>query len=103
MDVARTERSVLTPAQPLQFMRTSAYIQVVGRFDQAGINLNPTDSGGELDPHGADLVRLRTSSRRVDPHLPRSWETPLEASSTLPACPALKTLRSPFRQSSKSD
>lgn len=37
-------------------MRTSAYIQVTGRFNQAGIGLDPTDTGGELDPHGADLV-----------------------------------------------
>jgi hypothetical protein len=39
-----------------QFMRTSAYIQVVGRFNQSGIGLDPSDYGGELDPHGADLL-----------------------------------------------
>jgi hypothetical protein len=39
-----------------QFMRTSAYIQVTGHFNQAGIGLDPTDTGGELDPHGADLL-----------------------------------------------
>ena len=37
-------------------MRTSAYIQVTGQFDQTGINLNSADYGGELDPHGADLL-----------------------------------------------
>jgi len=39
-----------------QFMKTSAYIQVTGHFNQSGINLDPTDTGGELDPHGADLA-----------------------------------------------
>jgi hypothetical protein len=39
----------------VQFMRTSAYIQVTGQFNQVGIDLNPSDYGGELDPHGADL------------------------------------------------
>ena len=37
-------------------MRTPAYIQVVGLFNQTSINLAPTDGGGELDPHGADLA-----------------------------------------------
>ena len=37
-------------------MRTEAYIQVVGWFNQTAINLDPTDTGGELDPHGADLA-----------------------------------------------
>jgi len=40
----------------LQFMRTSAYIQVTGQFNQTGVGLDPTDYGGELDPHGADLA-----------------------------------------------
>lgn len=39
----------------LQWTKTSAYIQVVGFINNTGINLDPTDSGGELDPHGADL------------------------------------------------
>lgn len=34
---------------------TSAYIQVVGFINNAALDLDPTDSGGELDPHGADL------------------------------------------------
>jgi hypothetical protein len=38
-------------------MRTSAYIQITGTLNQSGIGLDPTDTGGELDPHGADLVR----------------------------------------------
>ncbi|KAM0748357.1 hypothetical protein T439DRAFT_382798 [Meredithblackwellia eburnea MCA 4105] len=40
----------------VQFMRTSAYIQVTGLLNQEGLNLVSTDSGGELDPHGADLL-----------------------------------------------
>ena len=39
-----------------QFMKTSAYIQVTGHFNQSGVGLAPNDTGGELDPHGADLV-----------------------------------------------
>lgn len=40
----------------VQFMRTSAYIQVTGHIKQSGIGLTDDDSGGELDPHGADLA-----------------------------------------------
>jgi len=40
----------------VQFMRTSAYVQVSGKFDQRGIGLTAADTGGELDPHGADLA-----------------------------------------------
>jgi len=40
----------------VQFMRTKGYIQVSGKFNQAGIGLDPADYGGELDPHGADLA-----------------------------------------------
>ena len=36
-------------------MKTSAYIQIVGFIDNTAIGLDPSDSGGELDPHGADL------------------------------------------------
>jgi len=39
----------------LQFMKTSAYIQIVGFIDNTAIGLAANDSGGELDPHGADL------------------------------------------------
>ncbi|KAJ7624526.1 macrophage activating glycoprotein [Roridomyces roridus] len=39
----------------VQFMRTSAYIQMVGFIDNTALNLLSDDSGGELDPHGADL------------------------------------------------
>lgn len=38
-----------------QFMKTSAYIQITGRLNQTGIGLAPNDTGGELDPHGADM------------------------------------------------
>ncbi|RDB21988.1 hypothetical protein Hypma_011168 [Hypsizygus marmoreus] len=39
----------------VQFMRTPDYVQVVGFIDQAKINIQSGDSGGEMDPHGADL------------------------------------------------
>ncbi|KAJ6571754.1 hypothetical protein B0H19DRAFT_1219080 [Mycena capillaripes] len=41
--------------QGVQFMRTPAYVQVVGFINQTLINMTPGDSGGELDPHGADF------------------------------------------------
>lgn len=44
--------------QGVQFMRTPDYVQVVGFMDQTKINIKEGDFGGELDPHGADLVRL---------------------------------------------
>ena len=50
----------------VQFMRTSAYVQVIGFIDQTKINIADGDFGGELDPHGADLVSpLRTILRTV--------------------------------------
>lgn len=42
--------------QGVQFMKTPDYVQVVGFIDQTFINMQSDDSGGELDPHGADLV-----------------------------------------------
>ncbi|KAG6836032.1 hypothetical protein H0H93_012122 [Arthromyces matolae] len=48
----------LIPAGALkgvQFMRTPAYVQVVGFIDQTQVNIADGDWGGELDPHGADL------------------------------------------------
>ncbi|KAK7054458.1 hypothetical protein VNI00_003656 [Paramarasmius palmivorus] len=39
----------------VQFTRTPDYIQVVGFIDQTQINMQADDSGGEMDPHGADL------------------------------------------------
>ncbi|KIM22833.1 hypothetical protein M408DRAFT_332704 [Serendipita vermifera MAFF 305830] len=38
----------------LQFMKTPDYVQVTGFIQQDLINIDATDSGGELDPHGAD-------------------------------------------------
>jgi hypothetical protein len=40
----------------VQFIKTPAYIQVTGLFNQTGIGLQASDAGGELDPHGADLA-----------------------------------------------
>lgn len=47
----------LIPADALlgvQVTRTPGYIQAVGHIDQSGIGLQPNDTGGEEDPHGAD-------------------------------------------------
>lgn len=38
----------------VQFMKTPDYIQVTGFITQNLINIQADDSGGELDPHGAD-------------------------------------------------
>lgn len=38
----------------VQFMKTPDYVQVVGFIKQANINMQADDSGGEMDPHGAD-------------------------------------------------
>ncbi|GAA5859892.1 hypothetical protein JCM1840_001784 [Sporobolomyces johnsonii] len=40
----------------LQVLRTSAYIQWTGKINQTALNLMADDTGGELDPHGADLL-----------------------------------------------
>lgn len=42
----------------LQFLKTPDYIQIVGFMDQTQINMASGDYGGEMDPHGADLVSL---------------------------------------------
>lgn len=39
----------------VQFTQTPDYVQVVGFIDQTQINIAAGDSGGEMDPHGADL------------------------------------------------
>jgi len=38
----------------VQFMKTPDYVQVTGFITQELINIQKDDSGGELDPHGAD-------------------------------------------------
>lgn len=37
-------------------MRTPAYIQIVGLYNQNMTGVATNDGGGELDPHGADLA-----------------------------------------------
>lgn len=39
---------------------TSQYIQIAGFVKQALVDMAIDDYGGELDPHGADLVRSLT-------------------------------------------
>ncbi|BGP24382.1 hypothetical protein JCM10295v2_003293 [Rhodotorula toruloides] len=40
----------------LQLMHTSAYIQWTGHINMTALGFTATDTGGELDPHGADLA-----------------------------------------------
>ncbi|GAA5943611.1 hypothetical protein JCM1841_004285, partial [Sporobolomyces salmonicolor] len=40
----------------IQVLRTSAYIQWTGHINMSALNLMADDTGGELDPHGADLA-----------------------------------------------
>ncbi|BGP47864.1 hypothetical protein JCM10450v2_003729 [Rhodotorula kratochvilovae] len=40
----------------LQVMHTSQYIQWTGHINLTGLNLMEDDTGGELDPHGADQL-----------------------------------------------
>lgn len=47
------------PAGTLQgvtHITTPDYVMIVAFIDQSLVNLQANDSGGELDPHGADLV-----------------------------------------------
>ena len=51
----------LIPAGALtgvQFLKAPDYIQIVGFIDQTKVNIASGDYGGEMDPHGADLVCL---------------------------------------------
>lgn len=40
----------------LQFMRTPAYLAIVGYLKGPLLNIKKGDSGGELDPHGAGML-----------------------------------------------
>lgn len=42
----------------VQFTKSPDYVQVVGFMKQTDMNMIAGDSGGEMDPHGADLVSL---------------------------------------------
>jgi len=39
----------------IQVLNNANYMQIVAFTNQANININPQDYGGELDPHGQDL------------------------------------------------
>ncbi|EKM51725.1 uncharacterized protein PHACADRAFT_177147 [Phanerochaete carnosa HHB-10118-sp] len=39
----------------VQFLRAPSYLEVIAFIDQSMLNIQANDSGGELDPHGADL------------------------------------------------
>jgi hypothetical protein len=38
----------------VQFIQTPGYVQVTGFIDQAQVDIQHDDGGGEMDPHGAD-------------------------------------------------
>jgi hypothetical protein len=38
----------------VQFLKAPSYILVAGTLNQGNVNIDPTDTGGEMDPHGAD-------------------------------------------------
>ncbi|KZT00208.1 uncharacterized protein LAESUDRAFT_688399 [Laetiporus sulphureus 93-53] len=40
----------------VQYIYTANYIQIIGYIDQTQVNLQADDAGGELDPHGSDLL-----------------------------------------------
>lgn len=40
----------------VQFMKTPSYLEVIAFIDQTQLDMAADDFGGELDPHGADLV-----------------------------------------------
>ena len=42
----------------IQWLNAPSYVQMMVFLDQTKVNLQGNDSGGELDPFGADLVRL---------------------------------------------
>jgi len=42
----------------VQFTKSPDYVEVVGFMDQTKINMVAGDAGGEMDPHGADLVSV---------------------------------------------
>merc|ERR1739841_438737 len=41
--------------QGVQFIKTPDYVEVVGMIDQTALKIEAEDSGGEEDPHGADM------------------------------------------------
>lgn len=48
--------------QGVQYIKTPDYAQVVGFINQELIDMTADDFGGELDPHGADLVSLASEN-----------------------------------------
>jgi len=65
-----------------QFMKTTAYIQVTGRLNQAGIGLASNDTGGELDPHGADLAGNPLGGVVYSNSLPSAKDTTMQQASS---------------------
>jgi hypothetical protein len=62
----------------IQVLNTHEYMQIVALIDQSNINMARADSGGELDPHGQDLVRCTCGlgHRPLSNSTTLSWATP---------------------------
>ena len=56
----------------VQLLKAPDYVQITGLIDQTKINIAAGDYGGELDPHGQDLVchGTRFSTHTSQPVLP---------------------------------
>ena len=59
----------------LQWIQTPDYVQAIGFLDQTLVNIAEGDWGGEMDPHGADLVSLCSSGwfARISAHTRIAW------------------------------
>lgn len=78
-----------TALQGVQVLKTSKYIQFAGFIDQTLVDLASDDYGGELDPHGADLVcfsitfgNLASISASVVTRWV-AWSTPMHSRATM--------------------
>ncbi|GAA6053080.1 hypothetical protein JCM3770_000374 [Rhodotorula araucariae] len=64
----------------LQVMHTSQYIQWTGHINLTGLNLVESDTGGELDPHGADQLGNPLGGLVYSSGLPSGDNTTIEQS-----------------------
>lgn len=67
--------------QGVQLLRSPDYVMLTGLINQTLIDIAADDSGGELDPHGQDLVRFQFGLLADSQHS-CSAETLSEVSST---------------------
>lgn len=65
-----------------QFLKSSGYIEIVGWLNQTGVGLDPSDFGGELDPHGADLAGNPLGGLVYSSSLPSATDNTTELQAT---------------------